>query len=203
MKSGRCRCSSSSTRTCPITSTPSPCNTRFLIPLAVAAKDVLTYQRINMTTHSDERYYVPHGSHWPIVGSIGLLFLMVGVSSWLNGADAGFYIMLAGLAVIIFMLTGWFGTVIGESQAGLYNARSTSPSGRACSGSSFPRSCSSPHSLARCSTRATCRFPGSAATAITSSPTCCCGKATRAPGRPTARATSAVSTRRCRRSACR
>ena len=76
-----------------------------------------------MTTHSDEHYYVPHGSHWPVVGSIGLLFLMVGVSSWLNGADAGFYIMLTGLAIVIFMITGWFGTVIGESEGGLYNAQ--------------------------------------------------------------------------------
>jgi cytochrome c oxidase subunit 3 len=76
-----------------------------------------------MTTHTEDRYYVPHGSHWPIVGSVGLLFLMTGVSSWLNGADAGFYIMLAGVGVIIFMITGWFGTVIGESQGGLYNAQ--------------------------------------------------------------------------------
>ncbi len=72
-------------------------------------------------SHAEDRYYVPHGSHWPIVGSIGLLFLMVGVSNWLNGADAGFWIMLAGVAVMVFMLVGWFGTVIGESQGGLYN----------------------------------------------------------------------------------
>jgi cytochrome c oxidase subunit 3 len=74
-------------------------------------------------SHADDRYYVPPGSHWPIVGSVGLLFLMVGVSSWLNGADSGFWIMLTGVAVIIFMLSGWFGTVIGESQSGLYNAQ--------------------------------------------------------------------------------
>jgi len=74
-----------------------------------------------MATHADDRYYVPHGSHWPIVGSVGLLFLMVGVSSWLNGAGAGFYIMLLGVAVLIFMITGWFAAVIGESEGGLYN----------------------------------------------------------------------------------
>jgi len=79
-----------------------------------------------MTTHSnnqhtDERYYVPHGSHWPVVGSVGLFFLILGVSTWLNGADSGFYIMLTGFAIMIFMLTGWFGTVIGESVNGLYN----------------------------------------------------------------------------------
>ena len=74
-------------------------------------------------SQADDRYYVPHGSHWPIVGSIGLLFLMVGVSNWLNGSDAGFWVMLTGVAVVVFMLFGWFGTVIGESQGGLYNAQ--------------------------------------------------------------------------------
>jgi cytochrome c oxidase subunit 3 len=73
--------------------------------------------------HADNHYYVPHGSHWPIVGSIGLLMLMVGVSTWLNGAAPGFWIMLAGAAVVIFMLFGWFGNVIAESRAGKYNAQ--------------------------------------------------------------------------------
>lgn len=73
--------------------------------------------------HADNHYYVPHGSHWPIVGSIGLLLLMAGVSSWLNGAAPGFWIMLAGAAVVIFMLFGWFGNVIAESRAGKYNAQ--------------------------------------------------------------------------------
>ena len=27
-----------------------------------------------MASHADDHYYVPHHSHWPIVGSIGLLF---------------------------------------------------------------------------------------------------------------------------------
>lgn len=76
-----------------------------------------------MSTHTDDRYYIPDGSHWPAVGSLGLLFLMVGVSSWLNGAYTGFYIMLGGFAIVIFMITGWFRTVIIESVDGYYNAQ--------------------------------------------------------------------------------
>jgi cytochrome c oxidase subunit 3 len=76
-----------------------------------------------MASHSQDRYYVPHGSHWPVVGSVGLLLLMVGVSTWLNGADLGFWIMLAGVATVIFMVVGWFGTVISENQQGIYNAQ--------------------------------------------------------------------------------
>ena len=72
-------------------------------------------------SQTNDRYYVPHGSPWPIIGSLGLLLLMVGASTWLNGAEAGFWIMLAGVATIIFMLSGWFATVIGENQQGVYN----------------------------------------------------------------------------------
>jgi cytochrome c oxidase subunit 3 len=74
-------------------------------------------------SHAEDKYYVPHGSRWPVVGTIGLLFLMVGVSAWLNGADSGFWVMLAGFAVVAFMLVGWFGEVITESESGLYNAQ--------------------------------------------------------------------------------
>jgi len=74
-------------------------------------------------SQTDDRYYVPHGSHWPAVGSLGLLLLMVGVSMWLNGSEAGFWIMLAGFGTIIFMLTGWFGIVISENQRGIYNGQ--------------------------------------------------------------------------------
>lgn len=72
-------------------------------------------------THAEDRYYVPHGSHWPIIGSVGLFLLMVGVSSWLNGSDVGFWVMMSGVAVVVFMLAGWFSTVIGESVSGRFN----------------------------------------------------------------------------------
>ncbi len=71
--------------------------------------------------HAANHYYIPHQSHWPVVGSVGLLLLMVGVSSWLNGADAGFWVMLSGFGVLVFMLFGWFGNVISESIDGMYN----------------------------------------------------------------------------------
>ena len=74
-------------------------------------------------SHAENRYYVPHGSHWPAVGSAALLLIMVGVSTWLNGADVGRWVMFAGFAGLILMMTGWFGTVIAESQAGKYNAQ--------------------------------------------------------------------------------
>ena len=66
------------------------------------------------------KYYIPHGTRWPILGSIGLTLLFIGVSIWLNGGSATF-LALAGAAVIVAMMVLWFGEVIGESEAGTYN----------------------------------------------------------------------------------
>ncbi|HEY7841442.1 MAG TPA: cytochrome c oxidase subunit 3 [Gammaproteobacteria bacterium] len=66
-------------------------------------------------------YYLPDPSHWPITGSIGLFSIFVGAAIALNGSALGPWVMAAGTAVLIYMLFGWFGTVIGESVRGTYN----------------------------------------------------------------------------------
>ena len=66
-------------------------------------------------------YYVPHGTHWPIVGSIGLTALVGGFAHFLNGGGSGMTIMAVGFGIMIFMLFGWFGQVIRESESGMYN----------------------------------------------------------------------------------
>ena len=71
--------------------------------------------------HDKSHYYVPHGSHWPIVGSIGLFTTLVGAALWLEDVSIGHFIMPIGMLVIVFMMFGWFGTVIRESLAGSYN----------------------------------------------------------------------------------
>lgn len=68
-------------------------------------------------------YYVPHGSHWPIVGSVGLSTMLVGAALFLNGSGNGSIVLLAGLAILVFMMFGWFGTVIRESEAHMYNSQ--------------------------------------------------------------------------------
>ncbi len=71
--------------------------------------------------HAENSYYIPHGSHWPIVGSIGLCVLMVGFANFLNNVSWGSPTMMVGLAIVLFMMFGWFGTVIKENQKGMYN----------------------------------------------------------------------------------
>ncbi|WP_418081117.1 cytochrome c oxidase subunit 3 [Thioalkalivibrio nitratireducens] len=74
--------------------------------------------------HAQGTYYVPHGSRWPIIGSVGLGVLVVGIGMSFNGhIPLGPWIMAAGTAIMLYMVFGWFRTVIGESRAGLYNAQ--------------------------------------------------------------------------------
>ncbi len=66
-------------------------------------------------------YYVPHGTNWPIIGSIGLTTLLVGFANFLNGSSIGSTMMVIGMAIVLYMFFGWFGTVISESETGAYN----------------------------------------------------------------------------------
>ncbi|WP_299489962.1 cytochrome c oxidase subunit 3 [uncultured Shewanella sp.] len=79
-----------------------------------------------MTT-KHENYYVPEQSAWPIIGAMGLFLIAFGAGTYISemGTEATFgkYTLIAGIAVIIFMIFGWFRTVIAESMAGLYSAQ--------------------------------------------------------------------------------
>jgi cytochrome c oxidase subunit 3 len=72
------------------------------------------------TTHDAGKYYIPHGSHWPIVGSVALFTLMLGAIAFLNEWVGG-WAFLPGAVLLTIMFTGWFHDVIGENQAGIYN----------------------------------------------------------------------------------
>jgi len=72
--------------------------------------------------HTADAYYVPHTARWPLIGSVGLTLLFVGFAAFLNEAAYGVNLMWAGLAVIVVMLFGWFGTVVSESEAGTYKS---------------------------------------------------------------------------------
>ena len=68
-----------------------------------------------------DSYYLPSPSYWPIVGSLALFLMATGFILMLNKSDAGGMTLLAGVAILLFMMYGWFGDVIRESEAGLYN----------------------------------------------------------------------------------
>ena len=76
-----------------------------------------------MAQHADDTYYVPHGTKWPIVGSLGMITMMASAGFWVNDSVIAPWTFLAGVLILVFMLFGWFGQVIHESEAGMYNAQ--------------------------------------------------------------------------------
>lgn len=75
-----------------------------------------------------ERYYVPAQSPWPIVGAIALFCIAFGAGHYvidLSKQQSGFggWLLLAGFAILVFMLVGWFRNIIEESMSGLYSSQ--------------------------------------------------------------------------------
>ena len=76
-----------------------------------------------MAHHADDSYYIPHGTRWPIIGSLGLVTMLSSAAFWLNDSALAPWTFLIGVLILIFMLFGWFGQVVGESESGMYNAQ--------------------------------------------------------------------------------
>jgi cytochrome c oxidase subunit 3 len=72
-------------------------------------------------TH-DAHYFVPQPSIYPFILSGGMFLLALGFILQMNKFAAGPWIMLAGAAVILTVVTRWFGRIIHESQTGAYQA---------------------------------------------------------------------------------
>ena len=106
-----------------------------------------------MASTADNHYYVPHGAYWPLVGSVGLATTLGGFAAHLNDSPSGLTVTFAGVAILVVMMFGWFGTVVKESEGGQVQqlGRQVLPP-RYVAGSYFPRSCSSPRFSARSST---------------------------------------------------
>ncbi|HRP95821.1 MAG TPA: cytochrome c oxidase subunit 3 [Rhodocyclaceae bacterium] len=67
-----------------------------------------------------EKYFVPEPSKYPIFGSLALLLFGAGAVMWLHRVGPGPLVFFAGVALLIYMLFGWFGQVVRESESGKY-----------------------------------------------------------------------------------
>ncbi|MGZ8253992.1 MAG: cytochrome c oxidase subunit 3 [Burkholderiaceae bacterium] len=74
-------------------------------------------------THAgaSSHYFIPAPSQWPMVGSIAMVFTMFGAAMVVNRNSLGWIGMAIGLATLVYMMFGWFGTVSAESERGNYN----------------------------------------------------------------------------------
>lgn len=71
-----------------------------------------------MTTN--DAYFIPEPSRWPIISAAGVFVLLFGFILWINGVGAGSMITVAGLLMVTYIFFGWFGAVIDESMKGNY-----------------------------------------------------------------------------------
>lgn len=74
-----------------------------------------------MSLAQTDKYYLPQPSIWPIVGSIALLLMAIGGTMMMREIGGGGWILLVGAAILFYMMFGWFGEVIRDSEAGRYN----------------------------------------------------------------------------------
>ena len=76
------------------------------------------------TPHGAQPYYfVPAPSRFPALAALGLFLVIFGAGQWINSHAWGAYVLLAGFALVVFILQQWFRTAIGESESGLYSDR--------------------------------------------------------------------------------
>jgi cytochrome c oxidase subunit 3 len=67
-----------------------------------------------------QHYYVPEPSLYPFILAGGLFTLALGFILKMNSYALGPWFMLGGTGIILYVLFGWFGKVIAESQSGAY-----------------------------------------------------------------------------------
>ncbi len=73
-------------------------------------------------------YYVPAQSNWPILGAFALFMIAVGAGMTVQGTQIegpvgpiGNVILIIGFFTLLYMLAGWFSSVITESLTGKYS----------------------------------------------------------------------------------
>ncbi len=72
---------------------------------------------------SNDHYYIPEPSRWPIVAMLSMLSLLMGFALAVNGVGAGTLMIILGFALLAYMFFGWFGDVIDENMRGKYNTQ--------------------------------------------------------------------------------
>ena len=79
---------------------------------------------MSSTSHgTTPHYYVPEPSPFPALTSLGLFFVILGATFWVNDIAWGKYSLLAGMVIWLFTLFQWFSTSVAESESGLYGRK--------------------------------------------------------------------------------
>jgi len=76
-----------------------------------------------MATTQQPDYYVPAPSWWPFKGAVALFGIGLGAALLVNSVPFSWVPLAIGVAILLWMLFGWFGDVIRESEGGVYSKR--------------------------------------------------------------------------------
>ncbi len=76
-----------------------------------------------MAHHAEDSYYIPQGTRWPIIGSLGMITMLSSAAFWMNDSSIAPWTFTLGAAILIYMVVGWFGEVIRESEDGKFNSQ--------------------------------------------------------------------------------
>ncbi len=68
-------------------------------------------------------YYVPEPSPYPAFASLGLFFVILGASQWINDITWGKYSLILGMVIWLVILFKWFSAAVSESESGLYGRK--------------------------------------------------------------------------------
>ena len=68
-------------------------------------------------------YFVPGPSRHPVMASIGLFFVILGATQWINGVAWGAWSLAFGMLFWLGTLFQWFRDSINESEGGLYGRK--------------------------------------------------------------------------------
>jgi cytochrome c oxidase subunit 3 len=79
---------------------------------------------MSSTSHgTTPHYYVPEPSPYPALASLGLFFVILGASQWINDINWGKYSLMLGMVIWLGVLFKWFSASITESESGLYGRK--------------------------------------------------------------------------------
>ena len=79
---------------------------------------------MSSATHgSTPHYFVPSPSSHPVMASIGLFFVILGASQWINGHSWGMWSLAFGMVWWLVTLFRWFSQSIAESEGGMYGRK--------------------------------------------------------------------------------
>ena len=79
---------------------------------------------MSSTSHgTTPHYYVPEPSPFPALASLGLFFVILGATFWVNDITWGKYSLLAGMVIWLVILFKWFSAAVSESESGLYGRK--------------------------------------------------------------------------------